>query len=55
MIGLDNLDGVINIIREASSNANASSGLVRGRFLYDLFYFLFKFLAVLLLLFKLIL
>ncbi|KAK3407986.1 hypothetical protein EUGRSUZ_J00313 [Eucalyptus grandis] len=33
VIGLDNLDGVIRIIREASSNANALAGLRNG---YDL-------------------
>lgn len=30
MIGLDNLDGVIRIIKEATSNANASAGLRSG-------------------------
>lgn len=42
MIGLDNLDGVINIIREASSNANALAGLVSGKFLSEWMYFLSK-------------
>ena len=31
-MGLDNLDGVIRIIREASSNAIASVGLRNGEF-----------------------
>jgi hypothetical protein len=31
-VGLDNLDGVIRIIREASSNAIASAGLRNGEF-----------------------
>lgn len=31
MIGLDNLDGVIRVVRAATSNANASAGLVSGK------------------------
>lgn len=41
-MGLDNIDGVIRIIRESSSNAAASAGLRSGKLpLFWISFFLF--------------
>ena len=34
IVGLDNLDAVINMIKETSSNAMATAALVKGRNLH---------------------
>ena len=39
-MGLDNLDGVIRIIRESSSNAVASAGLRKGKLSMYLYFIL---------------
>lgn len=38
MVGLDNLDAVIRVIKEAPSNAMASTGLRNGEVYVVLFY-----------------